>query len=131
VQELAKLHWGEQVEMYVLNIVPSVLPYRLERDPKFEALWKEDYRQAEAAVDWAVQELKHATPHVRGEVRKADSVTDEIIDGIERTGADLVVMGHRGRGRVERFLLGSISESVLRHAPCSVWIVRQNESATN
>lgn len=130
VQELAKLHWGEKVEMQVLNIVPSVLPYRLEHDPKFEALWKENYRQAEAVVDWAIEELKRITPHVHGEVRKGDLVTDEIINHIERTGANLVVMVHQGRGRIERFLLGSVSESVLRHAPCSVWIVRKNESAT-
>jgi nucleotide-binding universal stress UspA family protein len=38
--------------------------------------------------------------------------------------ADLVVMAHRGKSRIERFLLGSATENVLRHAPCSVWIVR-------
>jgi nucleotide-binding universal stress UspA family protein len=35
------------------------------------------------------------------------------------------VMGSRGQGRIRRALLGSVSESVVRHAPCPVIIVRE------
>ena len=38
--------------------------------------------------------------------------------------ADLVVMGSHGKKGVDRLLLGSVSDSVARHAPCSVEIVR-------
>jgi nucleotide-binding universal stress UspA family protein len=38
--------------------------------------------------------------------------------------ADLLVVGHRGRGRVEGLLLGSVAEFVLRHAKASVVVVR-------
>lgn len=38
--------------------------------------------------------------------------------------ADLVVVGSRGLGAVRRLLLGSVSEKVLQHAPCSVMIVK-------
>jgi len=37
---------------------------------------------------------------------------------------DLIVMGSRGRSAIERILIGSVSEKVLHHAPCSVMIVR-------
>jgi nucleotide-binding universal stress UspA family protein len=40
--------------------------------------------------------------------------------------ADLIVLGASGQGAVERFLLGSVSRAVLRFAPCSVAIVREN-----
>ena len=40
----------------------------------------------------------------------------------ERT--DLVVVGTRGLNRVERAVLGSVSDHVVRHAPCPVLIVR-------
>jgi len=39
-------------------------------------------------------------------------------------GADLVMLGSHGRSAVERLLLGSTAQVVLRHAPCSVEIVR-------
>jgi len=37
---------------------------------------------------------------------------------------DLVVVGSHGKRRLERLMLGSVSEGVMRHAPCSVEIVR-------
>lgn len=39
-------------------------------------------------------------------------------------GADLIVLGSRGMGAVQRFLLGSISDRVAHHASCAVLIVR-------
>jgi nucleotide-binding universal stress UspA family protein len=38
--------------------------------------------------------------------------------------ADLIVAGTRGRNRVERLVLGSVSDHILRHAPCPILIVR-------
>ena len=37
---------------------------------------------------------------------------------------DLIVLGSHGRKGLDRFLLGSVSEAVVRHAPCSVEITR-------
>ena len=48
-----------------------------------------------------------------------------IIDLAEELGAGLIVMGSRGLGGVRRALLGSISDSVVRHAPCPVLVARQ------
>jgi nucleotide-binding universal stress UspA family protein len=48
-----------------------------------------------------------------------------IVDLAEELGAGLIVMGSRGLGGVRRALLGSISDSVVRHAPCPVMVVRQ------
>jgi nucleotide-binding universal stress UspA family protein len=45
----------------------------------------------------------------------------------EELGAGLIVMGSRGLGGVRRALLGSISDSVVRHAHCPVMVVRQEE----
>ena len=50
-----------------------------------------------------------------------------IIDLAEELGAGLIVMGSRGLGGVRRALLGSISDSVVRHAHCPVLVVRQEE----
>ena len=48
----------------------------------------------------------------------------EIAALAEEIGVGLVVMGSRGRGGIRRALLGSVSDSVVRHAHCPVLVVR-------
>jgi nucleotide-binding universal stress UspA family protein len=48
-----------------------------------------------------------------------------IIDAAKRCGADLVALGSHGYRGFRRFLLGSVSQAVASHAPCSVEIVRK------
>jgi nucleotide-binding universal stress UspA family protein len=48
----------------------------------------------------------------------------EIIRLSEEIGATLIVMGSRGLGAVRRALMGSVSDSVVRHAHCPVLIMR-------
>ena len=47
-----------------------------------------------------------------------------IVEEAERWGADLILVGSHGYGSVKRFMLGSVSQAVATHAPCSVEIVR-------
>lgn len=47
-----------------------------------------------------------------------------IVEAAVSERADLIVVGSRGRNRVERFVLGSVSDHVVRHAPCPVLIAR-------
>jgi len=42
---------------------------------------------------------------------------------------DLIVMGTHGRTGISRFLLGSVAEKVVRHAPCSVLVARPHGEA--
>lgn len=51
-----------------------------------------------------------------------------ILEAADTFGADLIVVGSQGLGAIERFLLGSVAQSVALHANCSVEIVRQRES---
>jgi nucleotide-binding universal stress UspA family protein len=49
----------------------------------------------------------------------------EILALAEKVGAGLIVVGSRGLGGVSRALMGSVSDSVVRHAHCPVLVVRQ------
>jgi nucleotide-binding universal stress UspA family protein len=53
----------------------------------------------------------------------------EIVALAKELGADLIVMGCRGHRGVRRVIGGSISDGVIRHAPCPVLVVRSRESA--
>ncbi len=43
---------------------------------------------------------------------------------VKDTNADLIVAGSTGLNAVERFIIGSVSEAIVRHSPCDVLIVR-------
>ena len=49
---------------------------------------------------------------------------DKICEIAENKGYDLIVLGSKGRSAISRFLLGSISDRVVHHAPCSVCVVK-------
>ena len=51
-------------------------------------------------------------------------VADQIVQQATDERADLIVMGHRGKSLIERWLLGSATKRVVTYAHCSVLIVR-------
>jgi nucleotide-binding universal stress UspA family protein len=98
----------------------------------------------------AVPEMsKDYAPELEGEKNPANLLVQRIADTLRSTGfkaetaveigdpevcileaasawtADLIVVGSHGKSSVRTFLLGSVSESVARHAKCSVEIVRE------
>src|SRR5688500_9518261 len=57
------------------------------------------------------------------------SPDSRIVETAEEWKADLIVVGSHGYSRWERLLLGSVSDSVIHHAPCSVLVVRADAEA--
>ena len=54
----------------------------------------------------------------------------EIVRYAHDEGVDLIVMGTHGRSGVERLLMGSVAEKVMREAPCSVLVVKLPKGQT-
>ena len=52
------------------------------------------------------------------------SPESRIVETAEEMNADLIIVGSHGYNSWERLLLGSVSDSVVHHAPCSVLVVR-------
>jgi|GEM_PF-162297 len=57
-------------------------------------------------------------------VVRSGKPASEIIRLAEEIGSDLVIVASTGAGRIARMLLGSVAESVVRHAHCDVLVVR-------
>lgn len=53
--------------------------------------------------------------------------SQEIVKAAEEWSADLLVIGSHGRRGAQRALLGSVAETVMRHAPCPLVVVRAKE----
>ena len=89
---------------------------------------EEERKQAQEMVAHAAQELRDAGFQVETVVELGDAKA-VIVDAAAQWPADLIVLGSHGRKGLERFLMGSVSEAVARHAPCSVQIVRSQARA--
>ena len=55
---------------------------------------------------------------------------EEILNSVKRHHVDLIAMATHGRSGLNRLIHGSITESVLHHAPCPMLIVRADVEAT-
>ena len=53
---------------------------------------------------------------------------DEIVRLAERTSADLIACGPHGHNGLERFLLGSVSTSIIRNSPCALLIAPRDSA---
>ena len=69
--------------------------------------------------------LSRGFAHVETAVLDADQIANSIVSDAERWKADLLVIGSHGKGRRERFVLGSTSLAILHHAPCSIWVEKK------
>ncbi len=90
---------------------------------QLESIIKGETKRGHELVTKAAQRLRSAGFEVSTSVRDGDAKM-VILDCGAEWGSDLIVVGSHGRKGVARFLLGSVSEAVARHAHCSVEIVR-------
>ena len=83
-------------------------------------------REGEAAVRPVVERARARGLHVVDEVVQGDPAT-AIAEYADARGVDLIVMATAGRSGVDRLLLGSVTERVMRTADASVLTVRADE----
>src|SRR5919112_3753350 len=65
---------------------------------------------------------------VAGAHLRIGEVAEEVVGLAEELEVDLIVMGTRGRSVIGRVLMGSVSDSVVRHARCPVVVARSQET---
>lgn len=125
VEFCASLPMDEQAKVTALTVLPLVKMYRQDIRQRLSWLWLEKKKQALAALERVKKEIGLTTQHVETQLRESPDVSDEILQAATELDSDLIVLGHKGKGAIKKFLLGSVTTRIAHHAPCSVLAVRK------
>jgi nucleotide-binding universal stress UspA family protein len=89
---------------------------------EMERVWNAEMAEARDELEHTAAALSTAQVDKRIEI---GDVAKTICRLAEELGVDVIVVGSHGRTGLERLFLGSVSEHVVRHAPCPVLVVRE------
>ena len=130
VEMLGKFKLSDGDSVKVISVVDLAMPLAVDVYggylPDTTQLEKAARENAEKAVKITVDRLSELFGEnlaVSSDVLFG-SPDSRIVETAEAISADLIVIGSHGYNRWERLLLGSVSHSVVHHAPCSVMVVR-------
>ena len=100
----------------------DLAPIQEEQGQQFEQV-------ARQTLDAEVQQVRAVGGTVAQAHLRMGTPAAEIVELAEELGVGLVVVGSRGLGGIRRALMGSVSDSVVRHAHCLVLVVRKEEES--
>ncbi|MCQ1534762.1 universal stress protein [Methanosarcina sp. KYL-1] len=116
----AKVHAAYVIDTSAYSSVP--------KDPRWEDVMYEQFRNfGLEATSYVENTGKRAGVEVESVLLEGHPA-EEIVNFAEKNGIELIVIGSLGKSRIERFLIGSVSEKVVRNAKVSVLIVRDQST---
>ncbi|MBE1424905.1 nucleotide-binding universal stress UspA family protein [Desulfomicrobium macestii] len=114
----------ENAELTTLTI--STAPFNNLYLGEISGEFQEKIRQGvQETVQRIKDQAKAADAKVNVVVQESPSPADAIVEYAEKNGIDLIIIGNKGAGAVERFLIGSVSSKVVSHSPCSVMVIKK------
>ncbi|WP_136689710.1 universal stress protein [Halorhabdus amylolytica] len=119
---LARSH---DATIHALHILDTATMSRMPMEASWETITEMLREEGERALD-DVREAAGDVP-VEGEITEG-APSREIVDYAGSYDVDLIVMGTHGRGGLDRLLLGSVAERVIRTAPVPVTTIRVGET---
>src|SRR5690606_13617820 len=125
-QALGLASLNQRTVLHILGVLSSAEGL----GPVRPADHKSDYRTAEqvqAAIKAVVEEdvAKYVPSQFRSYIHaRIGEPAEEILRLADEARADVVVVGTHGRSGIDRLLLGSVAERVVRHAGCPVLVMR-------
>ena len=132
VDEVARRPWPPATTIRVLSVLQPYTPPAVDivlAGATFEEIRQQQRSDAERLTAGAAAALASAgLGGVETAVREGDP-RSEIVEEANSSSADLIVVGSHGRTGIERWVMGSVAESVVAHAPCSVEVVRQRRGS--
>jgi nucleotide-binding universal stress UspA family protein len=127
VSELHVVYVGEDAYSGPLVYPEAMEPgWGEQEDPALiEELRRQFEQVARRMLDAEVEKVQAVGGTVAQAHLRMGTAAAEIVDLAEELGIGLVVVGSRGLGGARRALMGSVSDSVARHAHCPVLIARK------
>jgi len=107
-------------DLLLLNVIE---PFHVDWKMDTSGRQRDDRAEADRALAALAAAELPGLANVRTELRPGVPA-EAIVDFARVTRADLLIIATRGRTGLTRALLGSVAESVVRHAPCPVLVVR-------
>ena len=116
-------------ELYVVHArpVPVYIDPATDRISDVQGAEETVKGEAQQLLDTQVEQIKAAGGTVAEAYVRLGRPAQEIVNLADNIGAGLIVMGSRGLGGIRRALMGSVSDSVVRHAHCPVMVVRKEK----
>jgi len=112
-------------EVAFIHVVDASLAYPSDTGPPASELIAVAELDAKRLLTAIRQRLSPQSPVL--EFIPVGRPSEEIVKVAREWSADLLVIGSHGRGGMQRALLGSVAETVMRHAPCPLVVVRSKE----
>jgi nucleotide-binding universal stress UspA family protein len=117
--KLHVLHMIDDLSRFAYPESTGVLPYA--------QMQGEMRRAAEQQMEAFVDESDRRELHAETILKLGSSAASEIIEYAKQIPVDLIIVGTTGRGAVDRMLMGSVADKVVRRAPCPVLAVHHPE----
>ncbi len=124
IQLCASLPLDASSEVNVLGVLPMVKLYRQDIRQRLDPIWQHKKQATRTALENTVNAADWSTPMVTARLHEAADPSQDVLDTAANTDSNLIMLGTKGQGAIKRFLLGSMTHHVARHATCSVWAVR-------
>jgi nucleotide-binding universal stress UspA family protein len=122
--ELSRETGSEVHLVYVLPTPAQLIGHHLYPDETRESVIGGAERDAENFLKEQAEKINSDGGKVVETHLRSGEPDKEILRAAESLGVGLIVMGSRGLGTISRMLIGSISDSVVRHAHCPVLVMR-------
>jgi nucleotide-binding universal stress UspA family protein len=134
IAEVARRPWPAETEVLVLTVIHASAPVM--PDPSFVLAAahvqqiQELSEQAPRLVRAACEQIRQSVPYLTVLTTVGEGTPkDVILETAGKWGADLIVVGSHGYGRLRSFVLGSVAHGVLTEASCSVLVARTKRVA--
>ncbi len=122
---------GSELYLVHVEVVPSVfaMPDVKTEDIDYDDSLPENIeREGRKRLENQTRQVEEAGGKVSKSYLRAGDPTREIVNLADDLDAGAIIVGSRSFGALERALLGSVPEGVVRHAHCPVMVVRENGS---